>query len=176
MEHLGNILIFNYPGTLFGNITRNFTGNFFRIFWEYIMGMFHEYSTNIVCPMSSYLTKQLFVKTHFMRGSAQPAFACSNSIELTSTMFKVNNKDTRTTSFDVFLVFYVNFKQIYTSCTIADVDQVNIQRVECSITLVGNDVLPRSLQLKHFCNMSNCVMSKIRAITKICRCANSLIH
>ena len=100
-----------------------------------------------------------------MRVSAQPAFACSNSIELTSTMFKVNNKDTRTTSFDVFLVFYVNFKQIYTSCTIADVDQVNIQRVECSITLVGNDVLPRSLQLKHFCNMSNCVMSKIRAIT-----------
>ena len=33
-------------------------------------------------------------------------------------------------------------------------------------------MLPRKLQLKHFCNMlSNCMMSKTRAVTKICRCA-----
>ena len=43
-----DILIFNVPGTLFRNIPRNFIGNFFRIVWEYIMGMFHEYSTNIL--------------------------------------------------------------------------------------------------------------------------------
>ena len=47
IEQSGNIPIFNIPGTLFGNIPRNFVGNFFRIFWEYIMGMFQEYSTNI---------------------------------------------------------------------------------------------------------------------------------
>ena len=44
-----------------------------------------------------------------MIGSAQPAFTCSNSIELTSTINKVNNKDTRTTSFDV---FFAVFEQI----------------------------------------------------------------
>ena len=46
MEHSGNIPIFNIPGTLFGNIPRNFIGNFFGI-REYIMAMFHECSTNI---------------------------------------------------------------------------------------------------------------------------------
>ena len=46
MEQSGNIPIFNIPGTLFRNIPRNFIGNFFRIFWEYIMGMFREYFAN----------------------------------------------------------------------------------------------------------------------------------
>ena len=50
MEHSGNISIFSIPETFPGNIPRNFIGNFFRIFWEYIMGMFHEYSTNIYLP------------------------------------------------------------------------------------------------------------------------------
>ena len=50
MEHSGNIPIFSFVGTLFGNITRNFIGNFFRIFREYIMELFHEYSTNIYLP------------------------------------------------------------------------------------------------------------------------------
>ena len=35
-----------------------------------------------------------YLKTPILRGSAQPAFTCSNSIELTSIMYKVNNKDT----------------------------------------------------------------------------------
>ena len=34
----------------FGNIPRNLIGNFFQIFWEYIMGMFQEYSTNTYLP------------------------------------------------------------------------------------------------------------------------------
>ena len=34
----------------FGNIPLNFIGNFLRIFREYIMGMFHEYSTNMYLP------------------------------------------------------------------------------------------------------------------------------
>ena len=46
MEQPGNIPIFNIPGILFGNIPRNFIGNFSQIFWEYIMGMFHEHSKN----------------------------------------------------------------------------------------------------------------------------------
>ena len=50
MEYSGNIPILNIPGTLFGNIPRNFIGKPFRIFREYIMGMFHEYSTNIYFP------------------------------------------------------------------------------------------------------------------------------
>ena len=50
MEHSVNSPIFNIPGTLFGNIPRNFIGNFFRIYREYIMGMFYEYSTNIYLP------------------------------------------------------------------------------------------------------------------------------
>ena len=50
-----------------------------------------------------------------MRGSAQPLFTCSNSIELTSAMYKVNNKDTRTTSFDAFLVsFMLTLNKFYT--------------------------------------------------------------
>ena len=40
----------NIPGTLLRNTPRNFIGNFFSIFWEYVMGMFHEYSTNIYLP------------------------------------------------------------------------------------------------------------------------------
>ena len=32
------------------NVPRNFVGKVFRIFREYIMGMFHEYSTNIYLP------------------------------------------------------------------------------------------------------------------------------
>ena len=50
MEHSGNIPIFNIPGGLFVNIPRNFIEKFFQIFSEYIMGMFHEYSTNICLP------------------------------------------------------------------------------------------------------------------------------
>ena len=50
MEQSGNIPIFNIPGTLFQNIPRNFLGNFFRIYWERHIGMFHEYSTNIYLP------------------------------------------------------------------------------------------------------------------------------
>ena len=50
MKQSGNILTFNIPGALFGNVTRNFVGNFFRIFWECIMAMFHEYSKNIYLP------------------------------------------------------------------------------------------------------------------------------
>ena len=46
MEQLGNILIFNIRWTLFRSIPPNFIGNFFRIFREYVMGMFHKYSTN----------------------------------------------------------------------------------------------------------------------------------
>ena len=47
MEHLGNIPIFNILGTLFRNIPQNFIWNFFRISWEYLKEMFHEYSANI---------------------------------------------------------------------------------------------------------------------------------
>ena len=50
MEQSGKIPIFSISETLFWNILRNFTGNFFRIYWEYLMGMFHEYSTNIYLP------------------------------------------------------------------------------------------------------------------------------
>ena len=50
MKQSGNIPIYNIPGTLFRNITRNFIGNFFQIYWEYFMGMVHEYSTNICLP------------------------------------------------------------------------------------------------------------------------------
>ena len=47
MERSRNIPIFNIPGMLFWNISRNFLGNFLRIFRKYIMGMFAKYSTNI---------------------------------------------------------------------------------------------------------------------------------
>ena len=50
MEQPGNIPIFSIPGTLLRNIPRNFIGNFFRIYWEYLKGMFHEYFTNIYFP------------------------------------------------------------------------------------------------------------------------------
>ena len=36
-----------FPEHYFGNIPWNFIGKFFRIYREYIMGMFHEYSANI---------------------------------------------------------------------------------------------------------------------------------
>ena len=40
MEQSGYIRAFNIPETLFRNIPRNFIGKFFRIYWEYLMGMF----------------------------------------------------------------------------------------------------------------------------------------
>ena len=46
-EQSGNITMFSIPGTFFWNIPRNFIGNIFRIHWKYLMGMFHEYSTDI---------------------------------------------------------------------------------------------------------------------------------
>ena len=49
-HYLENILIFNILRKLFGNVPRNFIGNFLQIFWEYIMEMLHEYSTNIYLP------------------------------------------------------------------------------------------------------------------------------
>ena len=55
MEHSENIPIFNILGTLFGNIPRNFIDNFFQIFREYIMGMFHQYYTSIHLPDGYYL-------------------------------------------------------------------------------------------------------------------------
>ena len=44
------IPIFNIPGTLFWNIPRNFIRNIFRIYWEYLEGMFHGYCTNTYLP------------------------------------------------------------------------------------------------------------------------------
>ena len=56
-------------------------------------------------------------------------------------------------------------------CFYCCIKEVNVHWVEGSTILVGNDVLPRQLQLKHFCKMlANCMMLKIRAITKNCRC------
>ena len=37
----------------------------------------------------SYFTKQIILKTPFLRGSVQPAFTYSNSIELTTAIYKV---------------------------------------------------------------------------------------
>ena len=54
-------------------------------------------------------------------------------------------------------------------------EQVNARWIEGLIILVANDVLSRKLQLKHFCNMlSNCMMSKTHAITKIYCCAEHI--
>ena len=50
MGQSGNIPIFNIPRTLLRNIPWNFIVNFFRIYWEYLKEMFHEYSTNIYLP------------------------------------------------------------------------------------------------------------------------------
>ena len=60
-------------------------------------------------------TKQLFWKTPFLRGSTQSAFTYSDTMELTSTMYKVNNKDIKTPSFDVFLAsFLLALNRFYT--------------------------------------------------------------
>ena len=50
MEQAGNIPTYNIAETLFRNVLRNFIGNFFQISWEYLMGMFHEYSMIIYLP------------------------------------------------------------------------------------------------------------------------------
>ena len=47
-----------FPERYFGNIPRNFIGNFFQIFQEYIMGMSHEYSTNMHLPGGSKTTQK----------------------------------------------------------------------------------------------------------------------
>ena len=79
-----------------------------------------------------------------MRRIAQPEFTCSNLIELTSTMYKINKIDTRKTSFDVFLMsIIVNVEQILHRVSTAHFEQVNSQWLEGSIILIGNDVLPR---------------------------------
>ena len=50
MEKSGNIPIFNIPGTLFRNILRNFSENFFRNMLGCLKGMFHKYFTNMYLP------------------------------------------------------------------------------------------------------------------------------
>ena len=48
------------------NIPRNFIGNFFRIYREHSMGMFHEYSMNIYLPGNlNCLTVRKDKSTHF---------------------------------------------------------------------------------------------------------------
>ena len=64
MKHSGKIPIFNIPGTLFGNISGKFIGNFSQIFRECIIAMFNEYSTNIylhsgLCGLIKSLKKYL---------------------------------------------------------------------------------------------------------------------
>ena len=61
MEQSGNIPVFNIPGILFRNIPQNFIGNFYRIYWEYLMGMFHEYSTNVYLPGGNHRLAKLIV-------------------------------------------------------------------------------------------------------------------
>ena len=51
MEHPG---IFLYL-ILFGNISQNVLGNFFQIFRQYVMTLFHKYSTNIYFADGWYL-------------------------------------------------------------------------------------------------------------------------
>ena len=47
MEQSGYLI---FPKHYFGIIPRNFIGNFFRMYWDYLMGIFHQYSTNIYFP------------------------------------------------------------------------------------------------------------------------------
>ena len=77
-------------------------------------------------------------------------------------MYNVYNKDTGASSIDVVLVsllltLNIFHTLIYCLSTLIDFEQVNAQWLEGSIILVSNDLLPRKLQLKNFCNMlSNC--------------------
>ena len=59
MEQPGNIPIFNIPGTLFWNIPRNFIGDFFRIYWEYLKGMLHKYILTYIYPVGNGLVKKV---------------------------------------------------------------------------------------------------------------------
>ena len=94
MEHPGNIPTFNIPGTLFRNIRRNFIGNFFWIYQEYIVGMLHQYSTNRYLPgvcvcVCVYVCVCMFILFHqlissgcmtsvtYMRCSEQRSFVVS---------------------------------------------------------------------------------------------------
>ena len=90
-------------------------GNSLNIFTK--NELLHKYFSRISDHRLNLATLQniCFKKHLFLRGSAQPTFTCSNSIGLTSLMYKVNNKDTRTTSFDVFSVnFMLTLNRFYT--------------------------------------------------------------
>ena len=52
MEQSGNIPIFIIPGTLFENIPQNFIENFFRIFWEYLIGEKKPVKSGQICAWS----------------------------------------------------------------------------------------------------------------------------
>ena len=50
---------FNITGILFLNIPQNLIRNFIQIYGEYIMGMLHEYSTNISFPVKYLLNENI---------------------------------------------------------------------------------------------------------------------
>ena len=57
----------------------------------------------------------------------------------------------------------------FSSASVVDFEQLNAPWVEVLTTLVVNDAISRKVQLKELCNMlSNFMVSKIHAITKIC--------
>ena len=58
-----NITVFNIPGILVQNIPRKFIWSFSRILWEYLFGMFNEYSTNMYLPGGNNgTTEQVYLK------------------------------------------------------------------------------------------------------------------
>ena len=93
--------------SFFSIATKNFTEN--ELLHKYFQG------SQTTCLTWLLYKTAIFKNTSFLRGSAQPAFICPNSIELTSIVYKVNNKDTRTMSVDVFLLsFMLTLNRFYT--------------------------------------------------------------
>ena len=71
--------------------------------------------TDIFSKISEHIPNFAIYETPFLRGSTQSAFTYSDTMELTSTMYKVNNKDIKTPSFDVFLAsFLLALNRFYT--------------------------------------------------------------
>ena len=90
--------------------------------------------TNIFWRIQTTDKRQLLSKTTIFRGSAQPAFPCSNLTELKNSKYKINNKVSRTTHLTSFWCFICWLWTDFTPCSnvsIVDFEQVNAKIAWC---------------------------------------------
>ena len=132
MEQLGNTPVFNISRTLFENIPRNFIGDFFQIYWEYLMWLFHEHSTIIYLFIGWVLVFQNIIL------ELEDSIGISNTDDnecfkwcLVRYLKPADYKSRRITKADKDFAKRLDFKDIKFSVKIRDIHKIETKNCIC---------------------------------------------